>query len=181
VEVAQPTFRPLDLDRDREALIALLTGEEWIHRTRPVISRGEVEEEIERGDWSGEDSINLLIEVEGEVVGLVRADGLSDSGGDPQLDFRVRAVARGRGIGTAAICRITEEVFARHPARTRIEGQTRRDNVAMRRVFDRGGYVQEAVYRRGWPVAGDQPADGIGYAILRSDWESGETTPVDWD
>ena len=111
----------------------------------------------------------------------MRADGLADSGQDPQLDFRLRERVRGRGIGQAALRHITETVFSRHPRRQRIEGQTRRDNVAMRTVFARGGYVQEAVYRRGWPAAGGELHDGIGYAILRGDWESGTTTPVDWD
>lgn len=45
----------------------------------------------------------------------------------------------------------------------------------MLRVLLRCGYVQEARYRRAWPVPGGEPVDSMGYAILRQDWE-GRTT-----
>lgn len=50
----------------------------------------------------------------------------------------------------------------------------------MRRVLERCGYAKEAHYRRAWPGAGGAVHDGIGYAVLRGDWESGTVTPVDW-
>ena len=40
---------------------------------------------------------------------------------------------------------------------------------------------KEAHYRRGWPAQDGVVHDGIGYALLREDWEQGKTTPVDWD
>ena len=178
--MAGASFRDFDPRRDRDALVDLLTSEEWTHRTRPLISEAEAAEELERGYYAGDDVITVMIELDGEVVGLVRADGLADQGHDPQLDLRLRERVRGRGVGQAALRQITETIFTRHPDRERIEGQTRRDNVAMRKVFERGGYVQEAVYRRGWPTADGDRHDGIGYAILRGDWESGTTTPVEW-
>jgi RimJ/RimL family protein N-acetyltransferase len=73
------------------------------------------------------------------------------------------------------------EVFGGWPGVRRIEAQTRRDNLAMRAVLGRCGYVQEAVYRRAWPDRDGMYHDGIGYALLREDWELGTTTPVDWD
>ena len=51
----------------------------------------------------------------------------------------------------------------------------------MRRAFRRAGWVKEAHYREGWPVAGGQPLASVAYAILRSDVQSGTTTPVPWD
>jgi hypothetical protein len=33
----------------------------------------------------------------------------------------------------------------------------------------------------GWPDQDGVVHDGIGYALLREDWEQGKTTPVDWD
>jgi RimJ/RimL family protein N-acetyltransferase len=179
--MSEPTFREFDPERDRAALIDLVTGEEWTHRTRPLITEAEVAAELERGYYTGEDVITLLIELDGEVVGLARVDGLSSEHEDPQLDFRLRERVRGRGIGLAALRQITDLIFTRHPGRRRIEGQTREDNVGMRKVFVRGGYVQEAVYRRAWPAPDGEMLDGIGYAILRDDWESGATTPVRWD
>lgn len=179
--LSEPTFRDFDPERDRGALIDLITGEEWTHRTRPVISEADVVKELESGYYAGDDVITLLIELDGEVVGLARADGLGSGHEDPQLDFRLGERVRGRGIGLAALRQITDAVFTRHPGKHRIEGQTREDNVAMRKVFVRGGYAQEAVYRCAWPSADGEMLDGIGYAILRGDWESGTTTPVRWD
>jgi RimJ/RimL family protein N-acetyltransferase len=179
--VSEPSFREYDPQRDRDALIDLFTTERWEFRVKPDITEAEIVEELDRGDYGGASDLTLMIELDGEVVGLVRAEDLGDDRTDPQLDFRLRERVRGRGIGGVALARITDEVFNRYPNKRRIEGQTREDNAAMRRVFVRGGYVQEAVYRRAWPKQDAEPADGIGYAMLRGDWESGETTPVRWD
>ena len=67
------------------------------------------------------------------------------------------------------------------PAVNRFDGQTREDNVAMRRTFVRCGWVKEAHYREGWPVDGGTPLASVAYGILRRDWESGQTTTFDWD
>jgi RimJ/RimL family protein N-acetyltransferase len=179
--VGEPTFRDFDPERDRAALIALLTTEHWAHRTRPTYTEADVVEELDREYYAGDDVITVMIELDGEVAGLVRADGLASPNEDPQLDVRLRERIRGRGIGLAALRHITDSIFSRYPAKQRIEGQTREDNTAMRKVFVRGGYAQEAVYRRAWPAADGERLDGIGYSILRDDWESGTVTPVRWD
>ena len=67
------------------------------------------------------------------------------------------------------------------PDKIRIEGQTRRDNLPMRRTFLKCGYVKEAHYRQCWPSPDGVYRDSIGYGILRSDWERGEITPAAWD
>ena len=177
----QPTFRSFDPARDREALISLLTSEEWTYRAQPIISEAAASEELEQGTYAGEGVITLMIELDGEVVGLVRAFRLAAERENPELDFRLRESARGHGIGLAALRHMTELVFSRHPDKRRIEGETRADNIAMRKVFERGGYAQEAVYRSAWPGTGGEYFDGIGYAILRADWESGTITPVRWE
>lgn len=179
--VSEPQFRPFDPERDTEAIVGLLSGEEWVYRPQRQIPEEAARKELADDRYEGPDVLTLMIELDGEVAGIARAEGLADEREDPQLDFRLREHARGRGIGLAALRHITAELFARHPAKNRIEGQTRRDNVAMRRVFERGGYVQEAVYRRAWPAGEEGPMDGIGYAMLRADWESGTTTPLEWD
>lgn len=175
-----PSFRPFDPGRDEAALVDLLTTETWHHRLKVQMTEADVREELDRGNYSGDAVLTELIEVDGEVVGLIRAEELGDERADPQLDFRIRERVRGQGIGLAALRHITEVVFSRYPKAFRIEGQTRQDNHAMRNVFTRGGYVQEAVCRLAWPGTDGQMFDGIGYAMLRGDWESGITTPVDW-
>jgi RimJ/RimL family protein N-acetyltransferase len=176
-----PAFRELDAERDLPALRELVTSETWPHRIRPEMTEADLREEIAHGHYVAGRSLAFLIEVDGVVAGAVAAHELGAGHDDPQLDFRVRERLRGRGIGGAALAHITREVFTRFPDVLRIEAETRRDNHAMRRVLERGGYVREAVRRQAWPTPGGERFDSIGYAILRGDWDSGATTPVAWD
>lgn len=79
-----------------------------------------------------------------------------------------------------ALRAVTDHVFRTMPDVTRFEGQTREDNTAMRRVFLRAGWVQEAYYRESWPVEGGDPLASVAYGVLRRDWETGGVTPVPW-
>jgi RimJ/RimL family protein N-acetyltransferase len=67
------------------------------------------------------------------------------------------------------------------PKVNRFEGQTREDNVAMRRIFLRCGWVKEAHYRESWPVDDGRAIASVAYAVLRRDWETGSTTTFDWE
>src|SRR3954464_79167 len=174
-----PSFRRFERQRDEPALFDLLCNEPWPHRVKTTLTEADVRHEIDLGIYTNDDVLMFLIDVGDEVAGYVRADDLGHEREAPQLAFPLRERSRGQGIGGAALAFIPREIFERYPQTRRIEGQTRRDNVAMRKVFRRGGYVMEGVYRRAWP-AGDEYHDGIGYAILRSDWETGTTTPVDF-
>ena len=51
----------------------------------------------------------------------------------------------------------------------------------MRKTFLRSGFLKEAHYREGWPVTGGQPLASVAYAILRRDWETGQTTNFVWE
>ncbi len=152
-------FVPLD-PADTDALDALLRDEDW-----PFHAGGG------RGvRWTGDDVRTFWITAGGDRAGLLR---LYDLDGGPMFDLRLRAAYRGRGIGTAAVGWLTDWVFAAYPVEHRVEGTTRADNAAMRRVFERCGYTHEATYRQGWPVPGGAPLDSVGYAILRSDPRTG--------
>ena len=48
----------------------------------------------------------------------------------------------------------------------------------MQRVLERCGYVREAHHRQAWHGPDGTVHDAFGYAILRQDWLSGNTTPV---
>lgn len=114
-----------------------------------------------------------------ERVGVLRLDDISDNA--PLFDLRLAEDARGRGVGRAAVRAATDLVFAEYPEVDRFEGQTREDNVVMRRLLEHNGWTKEAHYRRGWPVPGDGPVASVAYAILRSEWETGERVPLVWD
>ncbi|HEV7861279.1 MAG TPA: GNAT family N-acetyltransferase [Acidimicrobiia bacterium] len=173
-------FRSYDPEGDLDALVDLLSTEEWNFRVVPRFAPDEARTHLARGYGEAGD-ITLVIEAGDELIGFVRAEKVGDEHEDPQLDFRLRERFRGRGIGTEAARRITAVVFERCPSTFRIEAQTRRDNIGMRTALLKAGYVLEAVYRKAWPDAGGEMVDGMGYAILRTDWESGSSTPVVWD
>jgi len=111
-------------------------------------------------------------------IGIAVLDSIG--GGTPTFDLRLGTRYRGLGLGVPILRELTALVFTGYPKATRFEGQTRADHTAMRRTFERAGFVKEAHLRDGWPIPGGEPLASVGYAILRRDWASGTTTPVDW-
>ncbi|GLZ80874.1 hypothetical protein Afil01_56810 [Actinorhabdospora filicis] len=157
---------------DADALAALLTGSSWPFHGRPG-----VDAEAARGMTGGFHGDGVRAFWIGGALGVIRLVDL----GDPTavVDLRIAAAHRGRGLGPAALRFATSYAFAGFPGLRRVEGVTRLDNTAMRAVFTRCGYVKEGHHRRAWPAAGTWH-DAITYAVLREDWASGTTTPVDW-
>lgn len=182
---AAVTLVDVDLDGvDRADLVAFLSANRFPFHGSSAPSTEAIEQRIADGAWGGAadengDSRTLWVVRDDERVGVVRLDDLSDNA--PLFDLRLAEDVRGRGIGRAALRAATDLVFAEYPEVDRFEGQTREDNVAMRRLFERNGWTKEAHYRRGWPVAGGEPVASIAYAILRSEWQTGERVPLIWD
>ena len=83
-------------------------------------------------------------------------------------------------MGTETVRGLVRHLFRECPNIVRIEGQTRDDNVAMRKTFLRSGFVKEAHYRKAWPTAEGELRDSVAYGLLRSDFETGQTTPLVW-
>jgi RimJ/RimL family protein N-acetyltransferase len=164
---------------DRDTVVAFLTGSEWPFHVRPRRTPDDVAEAIARGAFDGEDNATFWIVDDGSSVGLVVLHDLTDD--TPMFDLRLAEGARGRGLGLAALRALTDHVFATRPQTSRLEGQTREDNVAMRRAFRRAGFVKEAHYREAWPADDGRRLASIGYGVLRRDWESGGATPLTWD
>jgi RimJ/RimL family protein N-acetyltransferase len=165
---------------DVDALVAFLTGEPWPFHANSVVSEEKARRRIADGDFDSADSRSFWILDGEETVGLVILDDLRDS--TPMFDLRIRARYRRRGVGAQAVRWLTAYLFAEFPAIRRIEGNTRKDNIAMRRTFLSCGYVRESYYRDAWPSVEEGIVhDSNGYAILRRDWVSGTTTIPDWD
>jgi RimJ/RimL family protein N-acetyltransferase len=176
--MSEPTYRPAT-GADRDALARFLSEHHWPFHVRARPSPAEAAEMVAGWDLDT-GSRAWWLERDGQVAGLLRVEDL-DAWGDPTLDVRIAEDHRGAGLGTTAVRWLSGAVFGGWPGVNRIEAQTRRDNRAMRAVLRRCGYVQEAHYRRAWPGEDGVIHDGIGYALLREDWERGTTTPVDWD
>lgn len=179
------TLIPVDVDGDdRQTLIELLASIVVPFHVTSHPDSARIAAQIEEGDWGGTkddegDHATFFVVDAGEAVGVLRLDDITDDA--PMFDLRLVEGARGRGIGFAAITALADHVFAQYPDVDRIEGQTREDNIAMRRVFQRAGWTKEAHYRRGWPVADAEPVASVAYAVLRSEWETGTREPLVWD
>lgn len=165
---------------DRADLVAFLTGEEFPFHVRRTVNRTDAESAVDAGAFrDDEHDTSWLLHADLGRIGIVRLEDLADP--VPLFDLRIAGRFRGQGLGVPALRATTDHVFRTMPAVTRFEGQTREDNVAMRRVFVRAGWVKEAHYREAWPVEGAAPLASVAYGVLRRDWETGTTTPVPWD
>lgn len=169
---------PFDGKSD-EAAISFLTSNRFPYHVTELVSPEDARSRVANGTFAAPENEAFWIHVEGKAVGFIVFEEVTD--GTPMIDLRIAESYRGRGIGTAALRVGTGVVFGSHPEISRIEGNTRVDNVAMRKAFEAAGYVKEAHYRDGWTVAGAAPMDSVAYAILRRDWTDGVTTPVAWE
>lgn len=164
---------------DQKALIAFLTSNEFPFHVQMRRSADEVARTIESGAFHDDDNDSYWIDHPAHGrVGLLQFEDLRDG---PMFDLRLAESMRGRGLGAEALRAATDHIFATMPGARRFEGQTREDNIAMRRTFLRCGFIKEAHYREGWPVTDGAPLASVAYAILRRDWVTGTTTPFTWD
>lgn len=175
------TFSRLDpTGVDHDALVDFMTRNEFPFHVRSHPRAEDIEALISKGAYRDEDNDSFWID-HGELgrLGFLRLEDLSDE--DPLFDLRLDAPFRGRGLGVQVLRAVADHVFRTMPSVHRFEGQTREDNIAMRRTFLRCGWVKEAHYREGWPVDGGAPLASVAYSILRRDWESGLTTTFVWE
>lgn len=159
---------------EAEQLADFLAGEAWPFHAGATVERQDVLDRVATGYY---DEL-YWIEADGERAGFVRLFDLEDE--TPMFDLRISARHRGKGLGRAAVRWLTDRLFGEFPHVERIEATTRQDNAAMRRVLRRCGYVKEAHYRRAWPDGQGHRHDSVGYAILRRDWQTGDTTVPDF-
>ncbi|MFC8864310.1 GNAT family N-acetyltransferase [[Kitasatospora] papulosa] len=164
---------------DADSLIRFLTSEDWPFHVVSQVDRETAGQWVTEGRFESEENRSFWVVDDGAAVGLVRLMDLGDA--TPLFDLRLRAADRGRGVGAAAVAWLTRYLFEEFPDVRRIEGTTRQDNRAMRRVFVRCGYAKEAHYRDAWPSSGGEVHDAVGYAVLRRDWLSGEVTAPQWN
>jgi RimJ/RimL family protein N-acetyltransferase len=165
---------------DRDAIAGWLSSETWPFHGNPRPSREDVERRVDEGFFDGEGIKTFWIVGAGqEEVGLLRLFDLGDP--TPLFDLWIREIYRGQGIGRLALEWLTAYLFTTYAHVLRIGGNTREDNLAMRKVFRRCGYVKEAHYRKAWPTTDGRHLAAIGYAILREDWAEKTVTPVDFD
>lgn len=163
-------FEPFVAD-DVDALASWLASEPWpFHGLRQQWTEEEVVAAVSSGEFTGVNR-SMWVRADDTRVGLLRFRWLDET--SPDVDLRVLARYRGRGVGSAMLEWAAAFVFT-ETERHRLGGETRADNLAMRRVFERCGWTREAHYRASWPDGRGGWADSLGYAILRDDWTDGD-------
>ena len=179
-EVSLVEFQPGDI----EELCSILTSCIWPYHSKPVLEREKIINQFEDGYFIGTGKRTFLVKNENQYAGVIRLFDLGENKDDdetPLFDIKIKSEFRGRGIGEAALKRLIDLVFTEYPNKQRFEATTRADNIAMRKVFVRCGFVKEAHYRLAWPDSEGKKYDCTGYAILRQDWKNKIKTPVDWE
>ncbi|MEV3939199.1 GNAT family protein [Glycomyces sp. NPDC049804] len=164
---------------EADALADFLSGEVWPFHGSGRVERADVARRVAEGYYEDEETRTFWIVLDERPVGIVRLFDLGDD--TPLFDLRVTEACRGAGIGTQAVQWLVSYLFTELPEVHRIEGTTRQDNVAMRRVFRRCGFVKEGHFRQAWPDGAGLLHDAVAYAILRQDWNTGTVTAIEFD
>jgi histidine triad (HIT) family protein len=175
----EPVFVRYD-ESEAEQLAQWIASENWPFHGSKSPSLEKVRKWIADGSYSGEDNQTFWIRLNGyaEPVGVICLHELSDE--TPIFDLRLKSAVRNRGLGRQVINWLTHYVFTQTDKR-RIEGHTRVDNIAMHSVFKACNWVKEAHYRQAWPDFEGNYFDAVTYAVLKTDWENGIVTPVEWE
>lgn len=172
------SFQPMG-PADSDSIIEFLASNRFPFHVTATPQADEIRAGIEGGRLWSEDTQGYWIYQARQRLGMVALEDLQDNA--PLFDLRLAECHRGQGLGAEILKSLTAFVFTSMPLILRFEGQTREDNIAMRKTFLRAGFVKEAHYRMGWPTEDGGHVASVAYAILRHDWESGTTTPLVWD
>jgi len=163
-----------------DTLIDFLTQDTWSFYGNPNPDPERIRKRFDNQFYTGENCRTFWIITEDNLnAGILRIYDLED--GDPLFDIMILSSFKGMGIGTAATKWLVDFIFSNYPEKLRIEANTRQDNYGMRKVFHKCGFVKESHHRCAWVGVDGIPYDSTGYGITRKDWETGITTPVDWN
>jgi RimJ/RimL family protein N-acetyltransferase len=109
----------------------------------------------------------------GEFVGWFHLrPGEGDPADEPELGYRLRRDAWGRGYATEVSRALVDKAFGELGAR-RVHASTMAVNAASRRVMEKAGLRFVRAFHADWPVRipGDEHGD-VEYAIDRTQWEN---------
>ena len=162
-------LRPLELD-DIEALVAAHDGDPASFAPEGDAARERLRKLIERSPTLADGGfVNLAIESDGRLVGDIQARAPKHGfpPGVCEIGITLFADVRGLGLGRDAVALFTERLF--DEGWERVQASTSVDNVAMRRVLERLGWVFEGVLRSYSPGDGGGREDYAMYAATRGD------------
>lgn len=165
---------------DTDDVVAFLSSNRFPFHVQAAPEARDIRSGIENGRFWNADTQGYWVMKAGLRIGLAALEDLQEDG-SPLFDLRLEEACRGRGLGLEVLRALCGLVFASMPEAMRLEGQTREDNIAMRKTFIRAGFLKEAHYRLAWPTNDGGHLASIAYAILRQDWESGTVTEFEWE
>ncbi len=134
---------------------------------------------LKRVETSGrfvDSHLELAIEADCEFAGMIQAHNSPRCfpPGVFMIGITLEPERRGRGVGREAVALLTSYLFE-HEGAERVETPTDVENVPMRTVNERLGFVMEGVLRSFMPTA-EERRDHCMYAMTRDDWENAHTT-----
>lgn len=177
----QIRFSAIEPVAEAAELVSFFCANEWPFHGVAVVDESTVQRRIAEGYYRNASREAFWIETP-ERIGYLALEELEDieDGGNPIFDLRLAKRHRGAGYAEPILRALCAMVFANYPTVRRFEGQTREDNIAMRRSFGRAGFLKEAHYRQSWPTADGGYLASVAYGILRSDFETGTVSTFDW-
>lgn len=156
---------------EAEELIDFLVSQSWPFHEQKSITKEQVQKNLEKGFYSSPEVETFwILNEENQKIGFIRVFDLDD--GTPLFDLRIKEEYQGKGIGTQSLHFLCQHILNTYPHVRRIEGYTREDNMGMRKVFEKCGFLQEAQHRSSWPGENNDWYDSIGYGLLRSEYDS---------
>ncbi|WP_153723193.1 GNAT family N-acetyltransferase [Sporosarcina cascadiensis] len=166
---------------EQDLLIQFMTTNSWPYHDISQPGQELLEKSIEEGGYASDDVKTFWIENnEDEKVGIVKVYDMQED--VPLFDLRIADRYRGYGYGSRALKKLTQYVFELPEEKIRIQGHTRHDNAAMRKAFERAGFVKEAHLRQAWFFPKENTYyDAVTYGMTREDYLGGTTTPVHWE
>ena len=140
--------RPRSTDAERIAEICQDTAIQRYTRVPIPYSLADAESFIQatNGRWDNGELATLVAEVDGRIVGNVGLVHVDDVDGWGELGYWTAPEARGRGMTTAAVRRVSDWAFEQ-TALARLELQTAAGNLGSETVARRAGFQQEGVRR----------------------------------
>lgn len=165
-------------EADVDVLYAVASDLETWEERRPSLpaplTRKAFEDRLAEVDSGAEKGMDFVVEADGDVVGSVSLFSFDDLARHAEVGIALRADARGRGIGTAAIEQILQFAFVRCNLR-RVHLQAIASNAAAVRAYEKAGFVVEGRLREHAWVRG-RYEDIVVMGMLRPEWEARHPT-----
>jgi RimJ/RimL family protein N-acetyltransferase len=135
---------------------------------RPPIN-GVAEEEYVEEEAANEDSVSLLISVDGEPAGTIGFRPATPVDGSVELGLLVAPAHWGEGYSTDAARTLTTYAFEERRVH-RVVAKAVTDNVGSCRIWEKLGFREEGVFREA-AFHGGEYLDVAQYAVLAEEWD----------